>query len=433
MPLTKQLITQHFINNEFVDSILSRSRLLKSCNRRSSRGDKQDIDVAGAERRDLLLNFANLMEENQQYLAEIESLDNGWADKLPAGKIVQTENTSVMSMTVHEPIGVVGGIIPWNFPILMLTWKLAPLLACGCTCVIKTSEKTPLTALLCAQLIKDAGFPPGVVNIVSGFGPDCGKFLALHPDVDKVAFTGSSKVGHEIVKYSGESNLKKCTLELGGKSPLIICDDVDLNKAVDAAFVGLFLNHGQCCCASSRIYVDAKIHDKFAERMVEKAKSIALGTEEGKFQGPQVDAIQFNKILGYIKSGMKEGATCVLGGKRHGQKGYYIEPTIFTDVKDDMKIAREEIFGPVMQLMKYTTIPEAIERANATSYGLAVGIVSENIGKAMGIAQINYYDDFDAALPFGGYKESGWGRDKSEYALENYIEIKTLSFPIDQY
>ncbi len=444
-----------------------------------ARGDKQDIDVAvqaakdaftkwrdtsGAERRDLLLNFANLMEENQQYLAEIESLDNGkpvstardvdialaikhyryfagWADKLPAGKIVQTENTSVMSMTVHEPIGVVGGIIPWNFPILMLTWKLAPLLACGCTCVIKTSEKTPLTALLCAQLIKDAGFPSGVVNIVSGFGPDCGKFLALHPDVDKVAFTGSSKVGHEIVKYSGESNLKKCTLELGGKSPLIICDDADLNKAVDAAFIGLFLNHGQCCCASSRIYVDAKIHDEFAERMVEKAKSIALGTEEGKFQGPQVDAVQFNKILGYIESGMKEGATCVLGGKRHGKKGYYIEPTIFTDVKDDMKISREEIFGPVMQLMKFATIPEAIERANATSYGLAAGIVSENIGKAMGIAKrlragsvwINYYDDFDAALPFGGYKESGWGRDKSEYALENYMEIKTLSFPIDQY
>jgi len=202
------------------------------------------------------------------------------------------------------------------------------------------------------QLAKDAGFPAGVVNVLSGYGPDCGAALATHPNVDKVAFTGSSKIGHEIVKYSANSNLKKVSLELGGKSPLIICDDADLEQAADAAHIGLFLNHGQCCCASSRIFVDAKIHDKFVEMCIERAKKIAIGTDEGKFQGPQVDKIQFEKILGYIESGKQEGANCVLGGKRLGTKGYFLEPTIFTNVEDEMKIAREEIFGPVMQFLK---------------------------------------------------------------------------------
>ncbi len=229
---------------------------------------------------------------------------------------------------------------------------LAPLLACGCSCVIKSSEKTPLTALLMGQLSKDAGFPAGVVNIISGFGPDCGAALARHPDVDKVSFTGSSAVGHEIVKYSAESNLKKVSLELGGKSPLIICDDADLEQAADAAHLGLFLNHGQCCCASSRILVDEKIYDEFVKMCIERAKNIPIGTGEGKFQGPQVDKIQFDKILRFIESGKKEGATCVLGGKRIGSKGYFLEPTIFTNVEDSMTIAKEEIFGPVMQLMK---------------------------------------------------------------------------------
>lgn len=228
----------------------------------------------------------------------------------------------------------------------------APILATGCTCIIKSSEKTPLTALLLAQLSKDAGFPPGVINVLSGYGEEVGKPLAKHPDVDKVSFTGSSAVGREIVKYSAESNLKKVSLELGGKSPLIVCDDADLEQAASAAHIGLFLNHGQCCCASSRIFVDEKIHDKFVELCIGKAKAIAVGTDEGKFQGPQVDSIQFHKILGFIDSGKEEGAKCVLGGKRIGTKGYFLEPTIFTDVKDEMKIAKEEIFGPVMQLMK---------------------------------------------------------------------------------
>ena len=236
--------------------------------------------------------------------------------------------------------------------LICLPILIAPILACGNTCIIKSSEKTPLTALLMGQLAKDAGFPAGVVNVLSGYGPDCGASLATHLDVDKIAFTGSSKVGHEIVKYSANSNLKKVSLELGGKSPLIICDDADLEQAADAAHIGLFLNHGQCCCASSRIFVDAKIHDKFLEMCVERAKNISIGTDEGKFQGPQVDKIQFEKILGYIESGKQEGANCVLGGNRLGTKGYFLEPTIFTNVEDEMKIAKEEIFGPVMQVMK---------------------------------------------------------------------------------
>jgi len=351
------------------------------------------------------------------------------------------ENTASMAFTIHEPIGVVAGIIPWNFPLLMFVWKIAPILACGNTCIIKSSEKTPLTALLMGKLAKDAGFPPGVVNVLSGYGPDCGAALARHPDVDKIAFTGSSRVGHEIVKYSGSSNLKKVSLELGGKSPLIICDDAQLGEAADIAHIGLFLNHGQCCCASSRIFVDAKIYDQFVKLCIERAKHITIGTEEGKFQGPQVDKIQFDKILGYIESGKQEGAKCVLGGKRIGTKGYFLEPTIFTNVKDEMKIAKEEIFGPVMQIMKFDTIEEVIERANDTSYGLAAGVCSSDIAKAMGIAKrlkagtvwINQYDDFDAAIPFGGYKESGWGRDKGEYALENFMEVKTINFPVNNY
>lgn len=475
--------TQLFINNEFVDSVSGATfetidPSTESVLATVQRANKDDVDVAvkaatnafttwrdvsGPDRRDLLLKLASLMEENQQFLAEWESKDNGkpvsiardvdialgikhlryfagWADKIQ-GKTIPVEDVNSMAMTVHEPVGVVGCIIPWNFPILMMIWKLGPLLACGCTTVLKSSEKTPLTALMMAQLIKEAGFPAGVVNVLSGYGPDCGNAIAVHPGIDKVAFTGSSAVGHEIVKASGESNLKRVTLELGGKSALIICDDADLDQAADAAHVGLFLNHGQCCCASSRIFIDAKIHDKFVEKCVERAKAQKLGTEEGMDQGPQVDKIQYDKVMNYIAGGIREGATCKLGGKRWGEKGYYIEPTIFTDVTDEMTIAKEEIFGPVMQLMKFDTIEEAILRANNTNYGLAAGVCSTNIAKALGIAKrlragtiwINMYDNFDAAIPFGGYKESGWGREKGEYALENFTEVKMIQFPVNNY
>ncbi len=234
----------------------------------------------------------------------------------------------------------------------MMVWKLAPLLACGCTTVLKSSEKTPITALMIAQLIKEAGIPAGVVNILSGYGPDCGNAIASHPGVDKITFTGSSIIGHEIIKASGASNLKRVSLELGGKSPLIICEDADLEQAAEVAHIGLFSNQGQCCCASSRILVDAKVHDAFVKKCIERAKKQKLGTGEGMDQGAQVDKIQYDKVINYIESGKQEGAICEIGGKRWGTKGFFIEPTIFSHVTDDMEIAKEEIFGPVMQLMK---------------------------------------------------------------------------------
>jgi acyl-CoA reductase-like NAD-dependent aldehyde dehydrogenase len=386
--------TQLFINNEFVDSKSGESfdtidpsneEVLATVQRAS----KDDVDLAvtaatnafttwrnvsGPERRDLLLKLASLIEENQQFLAEWESKDGGksvtlarnididlsiknlryfagWADKIQ-GKTVPTENVNTMAMTIHEPVGVVGCIIPWNFPILIMIWKLAPLLSCGCTAVLKSSEKTPITALLIAQLIKEAGFPAGVVNILSGYGLDCGSAIALHPNINKITFTGSSAVGRKIVKASGEGNLKKVTLELGGKSALIICDDADLDQAADIAQRGLFFHSGQMCNAYSRTFVDAKIYDAFVQKCIERAEKQKLGNSTGLDQEPIIDKIQYDRVMNFIESGKQEGAKCETGGKRFGEKGYFIEPTIFSNVTDDMKIAKEEIFGPVMQLMK---------------------------------------------------------------------------------
>ena len=291
-----------------------------------------------------------------------------------------------------------------------------------------------------AKLFQEAKFPAGVVNILSGFGPTAGARLAMHPHVDKIAFTGSTAVGHKIQEMCAKSNLKKCSLELGGKSPLIVMDDADIDVAVDAAHIGLFLNHGQCCCASSRLYVQAGIYDQFVEAAVKKAASIQVGgyTNEAADQGPQVDDLQFRRVMGYIEKGKQEGATVTLGGDRHGDKGYFVQPTVFTDVKDDMTIAKEEIFGPVMSIMKFTTDEEVVARANNTIYGLAAGVVSNNIGRALGVANqlragsvwINCYDNFDAAAPFGGYKESGHGRDKGEDALANWVETKCVMIPL---
>jgi len=310
---------------------------------------------------------------------------------------------------------------------------------------MKLSEKTPLSGMMFCQLIKEAGFPPGVVNIINGPGT-VGDMIARHMDISKVAFTGSSAVGHKIVQAAGQSNLKKVTLELGGKSPLIICKDADLDQAAVAAHVGLFINMGQCCCASSRLFVQEDVHDAFLEKVMMHAKKLRTQgdtTSETTVPicdlGPQVDKIQFDKIMGYIASGKEQGANVALGGDKIGDKGYFVQPTIFTDVKDDMKIAKEEIFGPVMQVMKFKTLEEAIQRANNTCYGLAAGICSRDTGTAMAAAKeleagtvwINCYDNFDMACPFGGYKTSGWGREKSEYALENYTQVKCVMMPID--
>jgi len=476
--MSLSLQTQHFINNEFVDSIVAAT--FKTINpateepiKEVQKGGKADIDKAvaaaraafkgkwecstGSTRRDLLWKLADLVDKHADRLAEVESMDNGkpqavakaadvaltaqhfryfsgWADKGMTGKTIPTSimSSNHFAMTVHEPVGVVGCIIPWNFPLLMMAWKLAPLLACGCTCVLKSSEKTPLSALLMCQLIKEAGFPAGVVNVVNGDG-SAGQFLAEHMDVDKVCFTGSSAVGHKIISMAAGSNMKRVTLELGGKSPMIVCEDADLDAAVEVASNGLFFNCGQCCCASSRLLVQDTVYDEFVKKCTEKAKTGKL------WEGPVVDQIQYDKIMGYIESGKQEGAKVETGGARNGDKGYFIQPTVFGDVTDDMKIAKEEIFGPVMQCMKFTDIEDAIERANNTPYGLAAGVCSRDIGRAMGIAKrlkagsvwINTWNQFDDATPFGGYKTSGWGREKSEYALENFTEVKCIQFPID--
>lgn len=318
----------------------------------------------------------------------------------------------------------------------MAAWKLGPALATGCTVVMKPAEQTPLTALRLGELIMEAGFPEGVVNMLPGYGPTAGKALSQHKLVDKVAFTGSTEVGYEIMRNSHVHNLKRVTLELGGKSANIIMDDADMDLAIQQSQVGLYLNQGQCCIAGSRLFVHEKIYDEFVKKSVEAAKKRKVGDPfaADTDQGPQVDKDQFNKILNYIEVGKKEGAKLLTGGKRVGSKGYFIEPTVFSDVKDDMTIAKEEIFGPVMSIMKFKNIDEVIQRANNSNYGLGAGLVTKNIDNAIkisnalraGTVYVNCYDVFDANTPFGGYKDSGLGRELGEAGLKNYLESKTV-------
>ena len=348
--------------------------------------------MAASQRGTLLHRLADLIENSADELARIESLDNGkpvsvakavdvaatvacyryfagWADKIQGNTI--PIDGDYFCYTRHEPVGVVGQIIPWNFPMLMQAWKLAPVLATGNTVVMKPAEQTPLSALRIGELIVEAGFPEGVVNLLPGFGPTAGAAIARHMDVDKVAFTGSTEVGHLIMEAAAKSNLKRVTLELSGKSPNIVFADVDLDEAVEGAHFGLFFNHGQCCCAGSRVFVEEKIYDKFVEK-----------TE----QGPQVDQSQFDKVMGYIESGRNEGAKLVCGGDRVGDRGYFIQPTVFADVQDNMKIAKEEIFGPVMSVIPFKNVDEVVARANRTDYGLAAAVWTRDIKKAHEIA-----------------------------------------------
>jgi aldehyde dehydrogenase (NAD+) len=402
------------------------------------------------------------MEENIDELAALESLDNGkplrdarnadlplsikcyryyagWADK-NHGKTIPVEG-NFFCYTRHEAVGVVGQIIPWNFPLLMQAWKWAPALACGNTVVLKPAEQTPLTALRVAQLAQEAGFPDGVINVVPGYGPTAGAALSGHMDVDKIAFTGEGSTGQIVMTAAAQSNLKRVSLELGGKSPNVVFADADLDAAVEGAYFGLFFNQGQCCCAGSRLFVEEKVYDQFIDRLVTKAKTQKVGDpfDPETTQGPQVSQEQFDRVMGYIQAGKHEGAKLLTGGDRVGDKGYFIQPTVFCDVKDEMKIAREEIFGPVMNVLKFKDINDVIQRGNRTFYGLAAAVWTRDIKKAHAIANglragtvwINCYDVFDAAAPFGGFKMSGIGRELGEYALELYTEVKTVYVNLD--
>jgi aldehyde dehydrogenase (NAD+) len=418
--------------------------------------------MAAAERGRLLNKLADLIEKHAEDLARLESLDNGkpykvaltadlpltvaayryyagWADKVQGRTIPISGN--YFCYTRLEPVGVVGQIIPWNFPLLMQAWKLAPALACGNTVVLKPAEQTPLTALRVGELILEAGFPEGVVNIVPGYGPTAGQAIARHMDVDKVAFTGSTEVGHLVMEAAAQSNLKRVTLELGGKSPNIVFADADMNAAIEGSHFALFFNQGQCCCAGSRLFVERKAYDEFVERSVARAKRRTVGDpfDPATEQGPQVDDAQFQKVMRYIELGRKEGARLMCGGDRSGERGYFIEPTVFADVRDEMTIAQDEIFGPVMAIIPFDSIDEVIDRANRTLYGLAAAVWTRDITKATTIANgvragtvwVNCYDVFDAAAPFGGFKQSGIGRELGEYGLQQYTEVKTVTVALN--
>ncbi|KAK7441049.1 hypothetical protein VKT23_016833 [Stygiomarasmius scandens] len=421
------------------------------------------LKVPGSTRGQMLLKLANLIEQNADEFAALEALNcgkpfalaqreiqvgcvdelkyyAGWADKVHGKTIETTENK--MAYTRHEPFGVVAAIIPWNGPLTMLAWKVGPALATGNTIVVKPSELTPLTALKFASLVNEAGFPPGVVNIVNGYGQTVGAAMASHPRIRKIAFTGSTLTGRKIQEAAAKSNLKVVSLELGGKSPNIIFDDADLEQAIKWASVGIFSNMGQVCCAGSRIYVQEGIYDAFIKGFAAAAQYLQQNTGDpfsGKaMHGPQMSSSQFDRIMGYISSGKADGAHVHTGGERHGNEGYFIKPTIFTDVKADMKIAQEEIFGPVGVVMKFKTEEEVIEMANNTTYGLACGIFTENVSRAIrvahaleaGTAWVNIYNSIDINVPFGGYKQSGIGREQGEYVLENYTQVKAVHINI---
>jgi len=475
---------QMFVNGQWVDA--ASGKTFETPNpatgetlARVAEGDAEDVNRAvraaraafdsgpwsrmtPSERGRIIWRIGDLILEHVDELAQLESLDNGkpflvaqaadvplaadlfhymagWATKIEGNTInisvPYMPGANFHSYTLREPIGVVGQIIPWNFPLLMAAWKLGPALTTGCTVVLKPAEQTPLTALRLAELIAEAGVPDGVVNVVPGFGETAGAALAAHDDVDKVAFTGSTEVGKLIV-HAAAGNLKKLTLELGGKSPNIVFDDAEDN-AVEGAANAIFFNHGQCCVAGSRLFIHESRYDEVVDGVAEIAKSIRLGSglDPTTQMGPLVSDEQFQRVTGFLESGREEGATALAGGGRYGDRGYFVEPTVLTNTRPDMKVVREEIFGPVVVAEKFTSLDEIAAQANDTSYGLGAGIWTRDISKAHALAKklragtvwINCYNVFDASLPFGGYKQSGWGREMGHEVLNNYTEVKAVT------
>ncbi len=414
--------------------------------------------MSASERGRLIWRLADLIEQHIDELAELETIDNGkpifesrnvdmpmvidvlryyagWATKIH-GETVNTFD-SAFTYTLREPVGVVGLIIPWNFPLLLASWKLGPALACGNTIVMKPAEQTPLTTLRLGELALEAGIPAGVLNIVTG-GPETGKAIVKHPGIDKIAFTGSTSVGKEIMRGAADT-LKRVTLELGGKSPNIVFADSDIDNAVKGAINGIFYGKGEVCNAGSRLFVESKVRDEFLEKLVGRAKKMVPGDplDPKTRMGAIISQQQMQTVLGYIEAGKKEGAKLIAGGNRtsvDGGKGFFIEPTVFGDVTNEMKIAQEEIFGPVLATLKFDDVDEVVDLANRNQYGLAAAVWTRDVKKAhqlsrqlrAGTVWINTYGLMDAALPFGGYKSSGFGRELGQAALEHYTEVKTV-------